>query len=57
MDHKILSVQGDPDNPINRGSACSKGSALMNIREIYNPKTGKQEINPKRVTKPSIQSS
>jgi formate dehydrogenase major subunit len=49
---QILSIQGDPDNPINRGGACSKGSALMNLREIYNPETGKQEINPKRITKP-----
>lgn len=49
---QILSVQGDPDNPINRGGACSKGAALMNIREIYNPDTGKQEVNPQRVTKP-----
>jgi len=49
---QILSIQGDPDNPINRGGACSKGSALMNLREIYNPDTGEQEINPKRITKP-----
>ncbi|HNX29429.1 MAG TPA: formate dehydrogenase-N subunit alpha [Syntrophomonadaceae bacterium] len=49
---QLISVQGDPDNPINRGAACSKGSALFNLREIYNPETGKQEINPKRVAKP-----
>ncbi len=49
---QLLSVQGDPDNPINRGGACSKGSALMNIREIYSPETGEQEINPERRTKP-----
>lgn len=49
---QVLSVQGDPDNPINRGSACSKGSAMMNLREIFNPETGQQEINPQRVKKP-----
>lgn len=49
---QILSVHGDPDHPINRGAACSKGAALMNIREIYDPKTGKQQINPKRAKKP-----
>ncbi len=49
---QVLSVQGDPDNPINRGGACSKGSALMNLREIYSPETGEQEINPERVAKP-----
>ncbi len=49
---QLLSVQGDPDSPINRGGACSKGSALMNLREIYSPETGEQEINPERITKP-----
>lgn len=49
---KLLSVQGDPDNPINRGAACAKGSAMFNLREIYDPHTGEQVINPKRVQKP-----
>jgi formate dehydrogenase major subunit len=48
---KLLSVEGDPDNPINRGGACAKGAALFNLREIYNEK-GEQVINPKRVQKP-----
>ncbi|MEN6328261.1 MAG: twin-arginine translocation signal domain-containing protein, partial [Syntrophomonas sp.] len=25
---KLLSVQGDPDNPINQGGACAKGAAM-----------------------------
>ena len=49
---KLLSVEGDPDNPINRGGACAKGAAMFNLREIYDEKTGKQIINPKRVQKP-----
>lgn len=49
---QLLSIQGDPDNPINRGKACSKGSAMFNLREIYNPHTGEQEINPERINKP-----
>lgn len=49
---QLLSIQGDPDNPINRGKACSKGSAMFNLREIYDPKTGEQMINPERKTKP-----
>jgi len=49
---KLLSVEGDPDNPINQGCACAKGSAMFNLREIYNPNTGEQEINPMRVQKP-----
>lgn len=49
---KLLSVQGDPDNPINQGGACSKGAAMFNLREIYEEETGEQIINPKRVQKP-----
>ncbi len=28
---KIINTEGDPDHPINRGSLCSKGSALFQI--------------------------
>ena len=49
---RLLSVVGDPDNPINEGCACSKGSAMFNLREIYEPETGHQVVNPKRVQKP-----
>ncbi len=49
---KLLSVQGDPDNPINQGGACAKGAAMFNLREIYEEETGEQVINPKRVQKP-----
>ena len=49
---QLLSIQGDPDNPINRGGACSKGSAMLNLREIYDPHTGEQIINPERIAKP-----
>lgn len=49
---KLLSCQGDPDNPINEGSACAKGASLFNLRDIYDPDTGEQIPNPKRVQKP-----
>lgn len=49
---QLLSVQGDPDNPINEGCACPKGAAMFNLREIYDPHTGEQIINPKRIKKP-----
>lgn len=49
---RLLSVHGDPDNPINQGGACSKGAAMFNLREIYDEHTGEQMINPKRVGKP-----
>lgn len=50
--NRLLSVAGDPDNPINEGCACSKGAAMFNLREIYDPQTGEQVINPKRAQKP-----
>jgi formate dehydrogenase major subunit len=31
MDGKIINTEGDPDHPINRGSLCSKGSALYQL--------------------------
>ena len=49
---RLLAVEGDPDNPINRGGACAKGAALFNIRDIYDEETGEQKPNPKRVLKP-----
>jgi len=49
---RLLSVVGDPDNRINEGCACPKGAAMFNLREIYEPETGHQVVNPKRVQKP-----
>lgn len=28
---KLVSVQGDPDHPVNQGSLCSKGQAVMEV--------------------------
>ena len=30
-DGKVVNIEGDPDHPINRGSLCSKGSALYQV--------------------------
>ena len=38
---KVTNIEGDPQHPINRGSACSKGSAVAQIAD-----------NPKRLTRP-----
>lgn len=51
-----ISVEGDPDNPINRGGACAKGAALFNMRNIYN-EDGELEDNPKRQQKPLYRKS
>jgi len=45
---KVLSVEGDPDHPVNEGSLCSKGSALYQLH--FDVKTGK--ANPNRLTHP-----
>jgi len=38
---KVVQVEGDPEHPINRGSLCSKGAALVQVAN-----------NPTRVAKP-----
>jgi len=30
-DGKVVNIEGDPDHPINRGTLCSKGSALAQL--------------------------
>lgn len=50
-DGELVNLEGDPDSPINRGALCSKGNAQFNIRNVYNPETGKLELNPYRQTK------
>lgn len=30
-DGKVINIEGDPDHPINKGSLCSKGSALQQV--------------------------
>jgi formate dehydrogenase major subunit len=39
-------VQGDPDHPINRGSLCSKGQAMGQLRTVDGA------LNPRRLTEP-----
>jgi len=41
----ITNIEGDPDHPINRGAACSKGASLAQLRTV----DGK--LNPYRLTK------
>ena len=42
----VINLEGDPDHPINRGAACSKGASLAQLRTV----NGK--LNPRRLTKP-----
>jgi formate dehydrogenase major subunit len=45
-DGKVINTEGDPDNPINEGTLCSKGSSLY---QIIN--------NPLRLTKPKYRAA
>ena len=41
----VINIEGDPDHPINRGAACSKGAGLAQLRTV----DGK--LNPRRLTR------
>jgi formate dehydrogenase major subunit len=41
----VINIEGDPDHPINRGAACSKGGSLAQLHTVDG------EINPRRLTK------
>ena len=40
----VINVEGDPEHPINRGAACSKGAGMAQLRTV----DGK--LNPRRLT-------
>ncbi len=42
---QVVNIEGDPDHPINRGSLCSKGSALSQLAMVDG------EVNPRRLQK------
>lgn len=46
---ELLSVEGDPDHPVNMGGNCSKGAAIFQLRQTGPAYT---DINPARVLKP-----
>src|SRR4030042_1477607 len=45
-DNMVVNLEGDPDHPINQGTLCPKGQALLQIHNVNG------EINPYRLTKP-----
>lgn len=57
VDGELVNLEGDPDHPINRGSLCSKGSAMFNVRNVYDPDTGELMLNPYRQTKPKYRAA
>jgi len=42
----VANLEGDPDHPINQGSLCPKGQAMLQIHNVDG------SINPYRLTKP-----
>lgn len=48
-DNKVIFVQGDPDNPINEGALCSKGSAIADFSHVI--KKGKRVESSLRLKK------
>lgn len=51
IEGEVVSIAGDPDHPINEGTLCSKGGSMLNLRNIYDPQSGKLVLNPNRLTK------
>lgn len=43
---KVVDTEGSPDHPINQGTLCSKGTALIQVSFVDG------EVNPERITKP-----
>lgn len=50
VDGELVNLEGDPDNPLNKGGMCAKGTSQFNIRNIYDPETGERRLNPARNT-------
>jgi formate dehydrogenase major subunit len=49
--NKVVNTEGNPDHPINQGTLCSKGTALIQISSV----DGK--VNPDRITEPMYRAS
>jgi formate dehydrogenase major subunit len=45
---QVSYVQGDPDHPINRGTLCSKGGGMAQLRTVDGG------LNPRRLTQPMV---
>lgn len=47
----LVNLEGDPDHPVNRGGACSKGASIAQLHNgTVDPDTGIAGINPRRLT-------
>lgn len=46
---RVIHIEGDPDNPNNEGSMCSKGIAQGDVNTIVEGKSRKRVLNDRRV--------
>lgn len=53
-DDELINLEGDPDNPINRGGLCPKGATMFQLRNVIDPETREVIKNPNRKTKPMV---
>lgn len=53
-DGQLISVEGDPDHPINEGGLCPKGATMFQLVKIVDPDTGETIDNPNRVYSPKV---
>lgn len=53
-DGELINLEGDPDNPINRGGLCPKGATMFQLRNVIDPETREIIKNPNRKTKPMV---
>ncbi len=53
-DGELISLEGDPDHPINKGGLCPKGASMFQLRNIVDPETREVVKNPDRVSKPMV---
>jgi len=53
-DGELISLEGDPDHPINQGGLCAKGASMSQLRNVVDEKTRKAVPNANRVTRPRV---
>jgi len=53
-DGELISLEGDPDHPINVGGMCSKGASMFQLRNVIDEDTREVIKNPNRFTRPMI---
>ena len=47
--NEVITIEGNPDHPINEGTLCSKGQALQQFHTVYGEDNNE---NPRRLKKP-----